>query len=67
LLSKIEPMKQESSDKLLEAIREKTKELTQSKEKAREYLRESGIADMIEQAKKRNNQNGNAPENKNTQ
>lgn len=50
---KIRAMKQESSDKLMEAIREKTKELTQSKEKAREYLRESGIADILEKANKR--------------
>ena len=46
-------MKKETSDELLEAIREKTRELTQSKEKAREYLRESGIAEILENAKKR--------------
>ena len=57
-------MKQEPSDKLIEAIREKTKELTQSKEKAREYLRESGIADFLEKAKQKGGDTHNIGPNK---
>ena len=46
-------MKGNNHDEKIKMIRERTKELTQSKEKARAYLKESGIADFLEKAKQK--------------
>lgn len=48
----------EDQKKHIRAIREKTKEITQSREKAIKYLKDSGISDFVERATKSANSNG---------
>jgi len=48
----------------IKVIKERTKEVTQSKEKASQYLKDSGILDFVKKATAEAQSNGNASESK---
>ena len=53
-------MNEEEIKKEIKALQEKTKQITQSEESAKEYLRKSGIADILEKAKQQDEKRNNA-------